>query len=581
MRPYKGHNPEGISDSSTRDAVLAMHEYLKQLNQTLGTPSQTQTGDVTIYQTSVKTNVPDSTYQDVTVSGRGTIWSVTALSMAGAQGDILYHNGTRFTNLPAGTSGQELQTRGPGANPFWANRAPKWWNVLDFPTFQAAIDAANSGDVIYVPAGTYTSATVPAVGPMTITGKKLGIVGDSINSIIEHSSASTDLLTISGLGANGTYLRHLYLKGANTAGAGRGIVLKGQLSTVSVQDTIVTLFPSWALDTDTGGGDIIDCTFDRSYFTYSASNGCIRLNTPTVTTFRFNACTILTGAAGGNGVLLGGAFLTTFDDCIFENGRDAVSADGDTDSMVKWDTTALGVGGALTGLTIRDCWFETTATSNATPNNWFIFLKAGSNGVVIENNFFGRMAGATVALRAIKSKNGAAGMESHYLHISKNNGQVTAVHAGTDDIVLGANDSALIERCYLLDSAAYNKPFRLSGGTSTNLTRVDANYRMKLKSLSTADRALLTDVLPGDVIFCETNTQLELWDGGAWRGMNEKQTNLQFRDEGVNIGGFGIVSSVNFTGAGVTATEAANALTVTIPGSLGVDFVGHFTLMGG
>lgn len=37
-----------------------------------------------------------------------------------AQGDILYHNGSAWVNLSAGTSGQVLQTQGAGANPQWA-----------------------------------------------------------------------------------------------------------------------------------------------------------------------------------------------------------------------------------------------------------------------------------------------------------------------------------------------------------------------------------------------------------------------------------------------------------------------------
>ncbi len=36
-----------------------------------------------------------------------------------AQGDLIYHNGTAYTRLPAGTSGQFLKTQGAGANPVW------------------------------------------------------------------------------------------------------------------------------------------------------------------------------------------------------------------------------------------------------------------------------------------------------------------------------------------------------------------------------------------------------------------------------------------------------------------------------
>jgi hypothetical protein len=37
-----------------------------------------------------------------------------------AQGDILYYSGSAWVRLPAGASGQVLNTQGPGANPIWA-----------------------------------------------------------------------------------------------------------------------------------------------------------------------------------------------------------------------------------------------------------------------------------------------------------------------------------------------------------------------------------------------------------------------------------------------------------------------------
>ena len=45
---------------------------------------------------------------------------LTDVALTGAaQGDILFHNGTEWVNLPAGTNGYFLKTRGPGQNPFW------------------------------------------------------------------------------------------------------------------------------------------------------------------------------------------------------------------------------------------------------------------------------------------------------------------------------------------------------------------------------------------------------------------------------------------------------------------------------
>jgi hypothetical protein len=47
-----------------------------------------------------------------------------SLSIANqVQGDILYHNGSIWTRLGAGTSGQILTTQGAGANPVWADLA--------------------------------------------------------------------------------------------------------------------------------------------------------------------------------------------------------------------------------------------------------------------------------------------------------------------------------------------------------------------------------------------------------------------------------------------------------------------------
>jgi len=40
--------------------------------------------------------------------------------LTGTQGDVLYHNGTSWVKLPAGTSGYFLKTNGAGANPAWA-----------------------------------------------------------------------------------------------------------------------------------------------------------------------------------------------------------------------------------------------------------------------------------------------------------------------------------------------------------------------------------------------------------------------------------------------------------------------------
>jgi hypothetical protein len=54
----------------------------------------------------------------VTLPTSGTLLATTTASPA--QGDILYYNGSAWTDLGAGASGQVLQTQGAAANPAWA-----------------------------------------------------------------------------------------------------------------------------------------------------------------------------------------------------------------------------------------------------------------------------------------------------------------------------------------------------------------------------------------------------------------------------------------------------------------------------
>jgi hypothetical protein len=50
----------------------------------------------------------------------------------------------------------------------------------------------------------------------------------------------------------------------------------------------------------------------------------------------------------------------------------------------------------------------------------------------------------------------------------------------------------------------------------------------------------------------------------AGYGITNAQNGLQFKDEGTNLGSSGSAISVDFTGAGVTASRAGDAITVAI-----------------
>lgn len=57
--------------------------------------------------------------------GANPAWSAVSgfieIPAGAAQGDILYHNGTGFVSLAAGVDGQYLKTQGAGEDPVWAD----------------------------------------------------------------------------------------------------------------------------------------------------------------------------------------------------------------------------------------------------------------------------------------------------------------------------------------------------------------------------------------------------------------------------------------------------------------------------
>lgn len=73
-----------------------------------------------------------------------------------AQGDILFHNGTTWARLPAGTAGQVLVTNGAAANPSWSSAA-SGGSLIRAPRF------LTSGTSYTTPAGC-TKIFVEAVG---------------------------------------------------------------------------------------------------------------------------------------------------------------------------------------------------------------------------------------------------------------------------------------------------------------------------------------------------------------------------------------------------------------------------------
>ena len=92
----------------------------------------------------VKTNkISPATSTTINVGDSGDTLALATDAVTGfqvgsdAQGDVIYHDGTDYTRLAAGTSGDFLKTQGAGANPVWAsaggNNSPRFSVKVDAP----------------------------------------------------------------------------------------------------------------------------------------------------------------------------------------------------------------------------------------------------------------------------------------------------------------------------------------------------------------------------------------------------------------------------------------------------------------
>lgn len=73
----------------------------------------------------------------------------------------------------------------------------------------------------------------------------------------------------------------------------------------------------------------------------------------------------------------------------------------------------------------------------------------------------------------------------------------------------------------------------------------------------------------GDLYLNTAENEVRIYSGGSWTNPSAPQGALLFQDEGADLGTAGTVTTVDFVGAGVTATRAGNVVTVTIPGGGG------------
>ncbi len=88
----------------------------------------------------------------VTVDAKGRITAISPVAASPAQGDVVYYNGSAWTNLGPGTSGQFLKTQGAAANPIWATTTggiPYFANIAALKAYDG-YGSLSDGYLVYV-----------------------------------------------------------------------------------------------------------------------------------------------------------------------------------------------------------------------------------------------------------------------------------------------------------------------------------------------------------------------------------------------------------------------------------------------
>lgn len=129
-----------------------------------------------------------TTHRLLTAAANGTLASLTDVTLTSvAQGDVLYYNGTKWVNLPAGTNGFVLTTGGPGANPSWTSAGSGTVTTVSIVTANGV-----SGSVATATTTPAITLILGAITPTSVNG--LTITANGTNTL---NIAAGKTLTIS------------------------------------------------------------------------------------------------------------------------------------------------------------------------------------------------------------------------------------------------------------------------------------------------------------------------------------------------------------------------------------------------
>lgn len=161
-----------------------------------------------------------------TASGTGAVSALGAtdvLDMLGStQGNILYRNGSVWTVLAPGTSGQVLQSGGPAANPSWAT------GVLVTDGDKGSITVSSSGTVWTLDDAAVTLAKMANLNQYELIGRTSSGAG-----VPQAKATSADVWALLGCANDAAFRTELGLGTIATQGSGAVSITGGSVTGLS------------------------------------------------------------------------------------------------------------------------------------------------------------------------------------------------------------------------------------------------------------------------------------------------------------------------------------------------------------
>lgn len=141
-----------------------------------------------------------------------------------SQGDIIYHNGTSWVRLAAGTSGQVLKTNGAGADPSWTTPTASGWTLFSTTTISTPVASVEVTGL----AG-YTEIMIQLSG-WTYSTTNAALLQVSTNNGSSYYSASGDYVVVSSAGALTNTVGGTFYTGNTTSARTGTIIIEGNVA---------------------------------------------------------------------------------------------------------------------------------------------------------------------------------------------------------------------------------------------------------------------------------------------------------------------------------------------------------------